>query len=78
MERRLAAILAADVAGYTALMGVDEDGTHRRLTELRRQVLEPLIAAQPLHAPQFIVRLADPEADANHKTLPPRQWFFEN
>jgi adenylate cyclase len=45
MERRLAAILAADVVGYTRLMGADESGTLRRLTELRQQVLEPLIAA---------------------------------
>ena len=44
MERRLAAILAADVVGYTRLMGADEAGTLRRLTELREQVLEPLIA----------------------------------
>ncbi len=44
MERRLAAILAADVVGYTRLMGADETGTLRRLTELRKQVLEPLIA----------------------------------
>ncbi len=43
MERRLAAILAADVVGYTRLMGEDEAGTLRRLTELRQQVLEPLI-----------------------------------
>jgi adenylate cyclase len=44
VERRLAAILAADVVGYTALMGKDEAGTLRRLTDLRQQVLEPLIA----------------------------------
>lgn len=44
MERRLAAILAADVVGYTRLMGSDEAGTLQRLTELRQQVLEPLIA----------------------------------
>lgn len=44
MERRLAAILVADVAGYTRLMGLDEAGTLRRLTELRQRVLEPLIA----------------------------------
>jgi adenylate cyclase len=43
LERRLAAILAADVAGYTALMGTDEAGTLRRLTDLRRDFLEPLI-----------------------------------
>jgi len=44
LERRLAAILAADVVGYTRLMGADEAGTLRRLTELRQQILEPLIA----------------------------------
>lgn len=44
MERRLAAILAADVVGYARLMGSDEAGTLQRLTELRQQVLEPLIA----------------------------------
>ncbi len=44
MERKLAAILAADVVGYTRLMGADEAGTLRRLIELRQQVLEPLIA----------------------------------
>ena len=43
MERRLAGILAADVAGYTALMGTDEAGTLRRLTDLRQDFLEPLI-----------------------------------
>jgi len=44
LERRLAAVLAADVAGYTRLMGADEAGTLRRLTELRREIVEPLIA----------------------------------
>ena len=43
MERRLAAILAADVVGYTRLMGADEAGTLHRLTELREVVLQPLI-----------------------------------
>jgi adenylate cyclase len=43
LERRLAAILAADVVGYTRLMGEDEAGTLRRLTELRQEILEPLI-----------------------------------
>ncbi len=43
MERRLAAILAADVVGYTGLMAADEAGTLRRLTELRETVLTPLI-----------------------------------
>jgi hypothetical protein len=44
LERRLAAILAADVVGYTRLMGEDEVGTLSRLTELRRETLEPLTA----------------------------------
>jgi adenylate cyclase len=44
MERRLAAILAADVVGYSRLMREDESGTLERLTELRQEVLEPLIA----------------------------------
>jgi TolB-like protein len=44
MERRLAAILAADVVGYSRLMGADEAGTLRHLIELRQQDLEPRIA----------------------------------
>jgi adenylate cyclase len=43
LERRLVAILAADVSGYTALMDADEAGTLRRLTELRQDFLKPLI-----------------------------------
>ena len=43
MERRLAAILAADVVGYTRLMGADEAGTLRRMIDLRETVLEPLM-----------------------------------
>jgi adenylate cyclase len=37
--RRLAAILAADVAGYSRLMGADEEGTLERLKALRRELL---------------------------------------
>src|SRR6201990_804851 len=43
--RRLTAILAADVAGYSRLMGADEEGTHERLKALRRELLDPKIAA---------------------------------
>jgi adenylate cyclase len=43
MERRLAAILAADVVGYTRLMRADESGTLQRITALREGILEPLI-----------------------------------
>src|SRR5439155_27225162 len=42
--RRLAAILAADVAGYSRLMGADEEGTLERLKALRRELLDPQIA----------------------------------
>jgi TolB-like protein/class 3 adenylate cyclase len=42
--RRLAAILAADVAGYSRLMGADEEGTLERLKALRREFVDPKIA----------------------------------
>src|SRR5215831_5791696 len=41
--RRLAAILAADVAGYSRLMGADEEGTHGRLQAHLRELVEPKI-----------------------------------
>jgi adenylate cyclase len=41
--RRLAAILAADVAGYSRLMGADEEGTLERLKTLRRELIDPKI-----------------------------------
>jgi adenylate cyclase len=43
VERRLAAILAVDVAGYSRLMGVDEEGTHERLKVHLRQLVDPKI-----------------------------------
>jgi TolB-like protein/class 3 adenylate cyclase/Flp pilus assembly protein TadD len=42
--RRLAAILAADVAGYSRLMGADEEGTHERLKAHLQALVEPKIA----------------------------------
>jgi adenylate cyclase len=41
--RRLTAILAADVAGYSRLMGADEEGTHERLKAHLRELVEPKI-----------------------------------
>ena len=41
--RRLAAILAADVAGYSRLMGADEEGTHERLKALTCDVVDPTV-----------------------------------
>src|ERR1700726_2947127 len=43
VQRRLAAILAADVAGYSRLMGADEEGTLAALKELRRELADPKI-----------------------------------
>ena len=43
VERRLAAILAADVAGYSRLMGADEEGMLARLKALRRELTDPKI-----------------------------------
>ncbi len=45
LERRLAAILAADVVGYSRLMSEDEAGTLAALKSLRKDFIEPLIAA---------------------------------
>jgi adenylate cyclase len=45
VERRLAAVLAADVAGYSRLMGRDEEGTLASLKSLRKMLVDPSIAA---------------------------------
>jgi adenylate cyclase len=44
VERRLAAILAADVVGYSRLMGGDEEGTLNALKALRLSLVDPKIA----------------------------------
>ena len=43
-QRQLSAILAADVAGYSRLIGLDEEGTLARLKELRRTLIDPKIS----------------------------------
>src|ERR1700746_1498285 len=45
LQRRLAAILSADVVGYSRLMGLDEARTLSRLNALRRELIDPTIAA---------------------------------
>ncbi len=45
VQRRLAAILAADVVGYSRLTGTDEEGTLARLRALRRELIDPTITA---------------------------------
>ena len=44
VERKLAAILAADVVGYSRLVGADEAGTIARLKVLRKELIEPMVA----------------------------------
>jgi TolB-like protein/class 3 adenylate cyclase/Tfp pilus assembly protein PilF len=55
-ERRLAAILAADVAGYSRLMGADEEGTLARLKDHRRALIDPAIA---LHRGRIVKTMGD-------------------
>jgi adenylate cyclase len=43
-RRRLAAIVAADVAGYSRLIGLDEEGTLKTLREVRRDIVSPLLS----------------------------------
>src|ERR1700716_4447097 len=41
--RRLAAIVAGDIAGYSRLMEIDEEGTHARVMRIERDLIEPSI-----------------------------------
>ncbi len=56
LQRRLAAILSADVVGYSRLMGVDEAGTLARLKAMRRDLVDPLIAA---HSGRIVKLMGD-------------------
>ena len=56
LQRRLAAILSADVVGYSRLMGLDETGTLSRLNALRRELIDPMIAA---HAGRIVKLMGD-------------------
>jgi adenylate cyclase len=56
LQRRLAAILSADVVGYSRLMGVDEAGTLSRLNNLRRELIDPAIAA---HSGRIVKLMGD-------------------
>jgi adenylate cyclase len=49
LERHLAAIVAADVVGYSRLMGADEKGTHLALKGHRKDLIDALIAAHKGH-----------------------------
>jgi adenylate cyclase len=56
LQRRLAAILSADVVGYSRLMGIDEAGTLARLKTLRREIIDPTIAA---HSGRIVKLMGD-------------------
>jgi adenylate cyclase len=56
LQRKLAAILSADVVGYSRLMGIDEAGTLARLNTLRRELVDPTIAA---HSGRIVKLLGD-------------------
>ena len=56
VQRRLAAVLAADAAGYSRLMGADEEGTLARLNAHRREFLEPTVAE---HNGRIVKRTGD-------------------
>src|SRR5829696_9608054 len=47
--RRLMAIMSADIAGFSRLMGQDEEGTHERLKRYRRDIIEPTMAEHHGH-----------------------------
>jgi adenylate cyclase len=56
IQRRLAAVLSADVVGYSRLMGLDETGTLLRLNTLRREVIDPTIAG---HSGRIVKLMGD-------------------
>ena len=72
-QRRLAAILVADVAGYSKLMGSDEAGTLAQLEALRTEIIELQIAK---HAGRlfksvgdgFLIEFASADAPLSHET----------
>jgi class 3 adenylate cyclase len=60
--RRLAAILAADVAGYSRLMEADEGGTLRGLKAIRAELIDPKIAAHNSRAISSVLSWLPPSA----------------
>jgi TolB-like protein/class 3 adenylate cyclase/Flp pilus assembly protein TadD len=56
VQRRLAAILSADVVGYSRLMGLDEAGTLSRLKSMRRELVDPQITA---HSGRMVKLMGD-------------------
>lgn len=56
MERRLAAVMAADIVGYSRMMGADEEGTLEILRALKRGIIEPAVTS---HAGRVVKYLGD-------------------
>lgn len=54
VQRRLSAILAADLVGYSRLMEADEEGTRTRFTYLLTKVIEPQIATEGGRVVKFL------------------------
>jgi class 3 adenylate cyclase len=69
VERRLAAILAADVAGYSRLMGVDEEGTLAALKKLWRELADPKIKDHRGRQKPQPERLHDEIAARDHSSV---------
>jgi adenylate cyclase len=55
VDRRLAAIFAGDVAGYSRLMSIDEEGTLRQLKALRKELVDPKMKWSRLSEQNFRV-----------------------
>jgi class 3 adenylate cyclase len=66
--RRLTAILAADVAGYSRLMSADEEGTHDRLKAHLREMVNPKIAE---HRGRIVKTLATASLPSSRAWLTP-------
>jgi class 3 adenylate cyclase len=66
--RRLAAILAAVVAGYSRLMGADEEGTLEPLKALRRSSIRRIARLRAI-TPEVMVNYALPFRDPRHREL---------
>lgn len=65
MERRLAAILATDVVGYSRLMGADEAGTLERLMSLCKDLAQPKIT---VHDKMIVKLMGDGLRQADRPT----------
>ncbi len=66
MERRLAAILAADVVGYSRLMGDDEEGTLARLKVYRKEIIDAGDGVPSLRAQREAYRRRPKRATMGH------------